>query len=59
MNLLAAVDNVSAGPLGFLIVVLLLVATFVLIKNMGSRLRNLPREFPPDQRDAGEDPEQR
>lgn len=61
MTLLAVLDSdsVSAGPLGFFIVVLLLVATVLLIKSMGSRLRNLPREFPDHRPDADEGPEQR
>ena len=43
----------SAGPLGFLIVLLLAVATVLLIRNMNARLRRLPATFedpasPPD-----------
>ena len=47
--LLLALDEsqVSAGPLGLLVVVLMGVATVFLIRNMNARLRNLPREFPP------------
>jgi hypothetical protein len=46
-----AVDagDVSAGPLGLLVVLLMIVATVLLIRNMNARLRRLPREFP-DQR---------
>ena len=49
MTVLLAVDadRVSAGPLGLLIVVLMVLATVFLIRNMNSRLRRLPREFPP------------
>lgn len=48
-ELLAEVDPdaVSAGPLGFLIVLVMLVVTILLIRNMSGRLRRLPREFPP------------
>ena len=48
---LLAVDaeDVSAGPLGLLVVVLMILATVFLIRNMNARLRRLPREFP-DQR---------
>jgi hypothetical protein len=35
-----------AGPLGLFLIVLLLIATVLLIRNMNSRLRKLPREFP-------------
>ena len=49
-----AVDEseVSAGPIGLLIVLLLLIATALLIRNMNGRLKRLPREFP-DQQDTG------
>jgi hypothetical protein len=43
-------DSVSAGPLGFLIVLLLLVVTVLLIRNMGGRIKRLPPEFPEDGR---------
>ena len=45
---LLAVDaeDVSAGPLGLLVVVLMIIATVLLIRNMNARLRRLPREFP-------------
>jgi hypothetical protein len=36
-----------AGPLGLFLILVLLVATVLLIRNMNSRLRKLPREFPP------------
>ena len=43
-----AVDSgsVSAGPLGLLVVLLMIIATVLLIRNMNTRLRRLPREFP-------------
>lgn len=37
----------SAGPLGLLVVLLLIVVTVLLIKNMNSRLRRLPKSFDP------------
>jgi hypothetical protein len=51
--LLLAVDaeDVSAGPLGLLVVVLMIIATVLLIRNMNARLRRLPREFPEQPRD--------
>lgn len=47
--------TVSAGWLGFLIVVLLGVATYLLIRNMNARLKRLPQSFPtdPDRDDDG------
>ena len=35
-----------AGPLGLLIIVLLIIATVLLIRNMNKRLRRLPERFP-------------
>jgi hypothetical protein len=46
-------DEVSAGPLGLLVVVLMMLATVFLIRNMNARLRRLPREFPESRDDAG------
>ncbi|MCU1600561.1 MAG: hypothetical protein JWO22_1270 [Frankiales bacterium] len=50
MTYLAAdsVDGISAGWLGFLIVVLLGVATVLLIRNMNGRLKRLPKSFEGD-----------
>jgi len=46
-----------AGPLGGVIVLLLLVGTILLIRNMNARLRRLPRTFPPDPRVRGGAPD--
>jgi hypothetical protein len=35
-----------AGPLGLLIIVLLVIATILLVRNMNARLRRLPDHFP-------------
>jgi len=35
-----------AGPMGLFILVLLLIATFLLIRNMNARIRRLPDHFP-------------
>jgi hypothetical protein len=35
-----------AGPLGLFMILVLLIATVLLIRNMNARLRRLPREFP-------------
>jgi hypothetical protein len=43
--ILAAADELSAGSLGLLIVLLLGVATVLLIRNMNARLRKLPKSF--------------
>ena len=49
---LASGQEISAGSLGLLIVLLLGVATALLIRNMNARLKRLPRSFdevtPPD-----------
>lgn len=59
--LLAAQDSgPGAGPIEFLIIVLVGVATVLLVRNMNGRLKRLPPSFPsrrpesgPDQRDMG------
>ena len=43
---LAAGAGASAGPLGFLVVLLIGIATVLLIRNMNGRLRRMPRQFP-------------
>ena len=40
-------DSVSAGPLGLLVVLLMVLATVFLIRNMNGRIKRLPPEFPP------------
>lgn len=45
-DILASGDAL-AGPAALLIVLVLLVATVLLIRNMDQRLKRLPREFPP------------
>ena len=35
-----------AGPTGFVIILLLVIGTVLLIRNMNSRLRRLPERFP-------------
>ena len=56
---LLAVDaeDVSAGPLGLLVVVLMILATVFLIRNMNARLKRLPREFPDPERERTTPPE--
>ncbi len=39
-------EDVAAGPIGLLIVVLMLIATAFLIRNMNTRIKRLPPEFP-------------
>ena len=55
VTLAVAEDEVAAGPLGLLVVVLMILATVLLIRNMNSRLRRLPREFPPPSTTDDED----
>jgi hypothetical protein len=42
-----------AGPLGLFLIILLLIATVLLIRNMSARIRKLPREFPDRSSDRG------
>jgi hypothetical protein len=42
-------DFGKASPFGLLIVVLLLIGTFLLVRNMNSRLKKLPESFEKDQ----------
>ena len=44
-------DGVSAGWLGFLIVVVLCIVTALLIRNMNARLKRLPKSFPDPSQD--------
>ena len=44
--ILAAGAGASAGPLGFLVVLLIGIATVLLIRNMNGRLRRMPRQVP-------------
>jgi hypothetical protein len=55
-GLLLAVEekDISAGPIGLVILLLMLLATFLLIRNMNTRITRLPREFP--EPDTQEDP---
>ena len=52
--LAVADDEVSAGPLGFLVLVLIGLATFLLIRNMNARLKRMPRSFDPPPTDQDE-----
>ncbi|MCW2609585.1 MAG: hypothetical protein QOC93_3537 [Actinomycetota bacterium] len=45
-----------AGPLGLFLIILLLIATVLLIRNMSSRIRKLPPEFPEPPADRDETP---
>ena len=58
-GVLLAVDaeDVSAGPLGLLVVVLMIIATVFLIRNMNARLKRLPREFPDAERERPTPPD--
>ena len=58
MMLAQTVDpsRVSAGPLGLLVVLLMVIATVLLIRNMNSRLKRLPREFTPPPVAPGQPP---
>ena len=53
-------EDIAAGPIGLLILLLLLIATALLVRNMNARIKRLPREFPDPEERAPEDrtPEQ-
>ena len=59
--ILAAGAGDRAGPLGLLVVLLLIVVTVLLIRNMNARLRRLPKSFEPpkelDDDGDGNDPD--
>ena len=38
--------GIGAGPIGLVILLLMIVATFLLIRNMNMRIKRLPPEFP-------------
>ena len=42
-----AEDVGTAGPLGLLLIVVLLIAVFLLVRSMGKHLKKLPRSFDP------------
>jgi hypothetical protein len=39
-------DGSLAGPTGLVVILLLAIGTFLLIRNMNSRLKRLPERFP-------------
>lgn len=51
-------EDLSTGPIGLVIILLMLAATFFLIRNMNARIKRLPREFPGQDaaRGQGEEP---
>jgi len=44
-----------AGPIAFLFILVLAIATALLVRNMNARLRRLPREFPPESASTPDD----
>lgn len=55
--LLAAVqeEDLNTGPIGLVIILLMLIATAFLIRNMNARIRRLPPRFPGQDEDAPDD----
>ena len=43
-------DVGKSGPLGLLLIVVLLIATVLLVKSMGRHLKKVPRSFDPEDR---------
>lgn len=54
--LAAEEGGIGAGPIGFVILLLMIIATFLLIRNMNTRIKRLPREFPDQTRDSEDQP---
>ena len=54
--LAAEEGGIGAGPIGFVILLLMIVATFLLIRNMNTRIKRLPREFPDQTARKDDDP---
>ncbi len=46
-------DIGKSGPLGLLLIVVLLIATALLVKSMSGHLNRLPRSFDPEDREPG------
>ena len=46
-------DIGKAGPLGLLLIVVLLIATALLVKSMSGHLKKLPRSFDPEDQESG------
>ncbi len=49
-------EDIGTGPIGLLIILLMLIATALLIRNMNSRIKRLPREFPDREGDSSPPP---
>lgn len=58
--LLAVVEeeDLNTGPIGLVIILLMLIATAFLIKNMNGRIKRLPPSFP-DQSEEREQPHEK
>ena len=46
-------EDIQTGPIGLVIILLMLVATFFLIRNMNTRIKRLPPSFD-DERASGQ-----
>ena len=53
----AAPEDVKAGPLALLIILLLVVACYFLFRSMSRHLRRVPEDFPTDPGAPRSDPE--
>lgn len=56
--LLAVVEeeDIGTGPIGLVIILFMLIATALLIRNMNGRIKRLPREFPPSSDEDTDEP---
>jgi hypothetical protein len=51
-------EDIGGGPFGLVIILLLLIATFLLVRNMSGRIKRLPPEFPDQEKRPEEQDEQ-
>jgi hypothetical protein len=52
-------EDIGGGPFGLVIILVLLIATFLLVRNMSGRIKRLPREFPEQEPTEAESPDPR
>ena len=47
-------EDIGGGPYGLVILLILLIATFLLVRNMNGRIKRLPKQFPQDESEEQE-----
>lgn len=51
-------EDIGGGPFGLVILLVLLIVTFLLVRNMSGRIKRLPKEFPEQQEQPTEQEKQ-